>query len=309
MAPTTSSERHVLITGGSKGIGFEIARHFLLVGTPKVSILARNEKDLSSARKRLLEEFPDAKVERVVADTTNYDQLTSQLAKAQETLGPIDVLVCNAGMSIPKLMIESSIEDYERQINVNYLGAVRSVKAVLPDMMSRKSGHIVLVSSMMGVLGFAGYSSYAPSKWALRGFADCLRNELHGTGIKVSIAYPPDTETPGYANETELKSPLCVQVNEALGSTLYSADRVAAGIVKGYTKGRFHIPPPDVGSTLLVSTMTSLTRPGVFWMPLQMILGPILLLVKAFLTWQIDRVATRYWRTTPRPFATTKKRS
>lgn len=297
MAVPSTSKRHVLITGGSKGIGLAIAGQFLRnpsANTDKVSILARNEKDLLKAKKQLLDEFPYARVEIVVADTTNVE-LKDRIAEAQDALGPIDILVCNAGLSIPKLIIESSVEDYERQINVNYVGAVRSVHAVLPGMMARMSGHIILVSSVMGVLGFAGYSSYAPSKWAIRGFADCLRNELHGTGVRVSVAYPPDTETPGYAMETEMKAALCVQVNEALGSALYGADRVAAGIVQGYVKGRFHIPPPDLGSTLLVSTMTSLTSPGVFWLPIQMVLAPLLLLVRAFLTWKIDRVAERYW--------------
>ena len=297
MAVPSTSKRHVLITGGSKGIGLAIAGEFLRnpsANTDKVSILARHEKDLIKAKKQLLDEFPHAKVEIIVADTTTAE-LKDRMAEAQDVLGPIDVLVCNAGLSIPKIMMESSVEDYERQITVNYLGAVRSVHAVLPGMVGRKSGHIILVSSVMGVLGFAGYSSYAPSKWAIRGFADCLRNELHGTGVGVSVAYPPDTETPGYAAETEMKAALCVQVNEALGSALYSADRVAAGIVRGYVSGRFHIPPPDLGSTLLISTMTSLTRPGVYWMPIQMLLAPLLLLVRAFLTWKIDSVADRYW--------------
>ena len=174
MSPTTGSTgstapnaaaasgRHVLITGGSKGIGFEIARCFLsnpTARTDAITLLARNEKDLAIAKKKLRSEFPDARVETVVADTTEEEQLTKQLAKARETLGPIDVLVCNAGLSIPKLIVDSTVEDYERQMNVNYLGAVRSVHAVLPDMMARKSGHLVFVSSVAGVLGFAGYSA------------------------------------------------------------------------------------------------------------------------------------------------------
>jgi short-subunit dehydrogenase len=173
-------------------------------------------------------------------------------------------------------------------------------------MMARQSGHLVFVSSVMGVLGFAGYSSYAPSKWAIRGFADCLRNELQGTGISVSIAYPPDTETPGYETEMELKSELCVRVNDALGSTLYPADTVARKIVDGVVKRRYHLTPPDFGSALLVSTMASLTRPGVYWMLVEMVLGPVLVLVKRFLTWQIDGVARRYWKEEER---TTRRKS
>jgi 3-dehydrosphinganine reductase len=291
-------KRHALITGGSKGIGFDVARHLLLTPaatTDKISLLARNEKDLIHAKTQLLREFPHAKVAIVVADTADEAACRQAVETCQQALGPLDLLVCNAGLSIPKLFIDTSVQEYERQMNVNYLGAVRTVHAVLPDMLARKSGHIVFVSSVMGVLGFAGYSSYAPSKWAIRGFADCLRNELQGTGVGVSIAYPPDTETPGYAHENELKSELCTRVNTALGSALYSPDVVARGIVRGYVRGAYHIAPPDLGSTLLISTMTSLTRPGVLWPPVAMLLGPILVLVTWILTWRIDRVCRHYW--------------
>lgn len=170
--------------------------------------------------------------------------------------------------------------------------------------MSCSSNRISLALSLSRSLGvsllFARCArlsgSYAPTKWAIRGFADCLRNELFGTGVTVSVAYPPDTETPGYATETELKSELCVRVNNALGSSLYGADKVAAGIVRGIVEGRYHLAPPDFGSTLLVSTMASLTRPGVYWMLIEVLLAPLLVLVKRFLTWQIDGVARTYWR-------------
>ena len=80
-------------------------------------------------------------------------------------------------------------------------------EAVVPHMVRRRSGHIVIVASGLAVTSFLGYSSYAPTKWALRGLADTLRNELLGFGIAVQIAYPPDTETPGFAHENETKPP------------------------------------------------------------------------------------------------------
>jgi 3-dehydrosphinganine reductase len=291
--------KHALVTGGSKGIGFHIARSLLLLptaDTDKITLLARNKKDLEQAQKDLEAEFSDAKVHIVVADTTNEREVRQATAQSQETLGPIDILICNAGLSIPKNFTDTSIEDFERQIDVNYLGAVRTVHAVLPGMLSRESGHIMFISSVMGVLGFAGYSSYAPSKWAVRGFADCLRNELSGSGVGVSIAYPPDTETPGYEKETEIKSELCKRVNDALGSILYTPDAVAGKIVKGYVSGKYHLCPPDLGSTMLISMMTGLTRPGVFWLGIQMMLAPVLLIVAWILTKKADDACAGWWK-------------
>jgi len=270
--------KHVFITGGSKGIGFAIAQAFLRKGC-RVSIVARSIKDLDEAKKILMEDSP-GRVSRYSADTTRSDQLSKAVAAAEQDMGPIDILVCNAGISIPKLCTQTTIEEYEKQVDVNYMGTVRTTKLVLPRMLERQSGHILFVSSVMGVLGFAGYSSYAPTKWAIRGFADCLHNELQGTGVSVSIAYPPDTDTPGFAIENEVKADLCKTVNAALGSHTFTSDMVGNTIVDKFQKGQYHLTPPDLGASMLISTMTGLT-PKVFWFPITMLLAPILALVSS----------------------------
>lgn len=78
------------------------------------------------------------------------------------------------------------------------MGTVAATKLVAPDMTKRKSGNIVIVASGTAVVGITGYSAYAPTKWAQRGFADCLRMEMQAHGVSVSIAYPPDMDTEGY---------------------------------------------------------------------------------------------------------------
>ena len=85
----------------------------------------------------------------------------------------------------PGLFLDMPFEVFERQMSVNYLGAVRTVQAALPAMVARGRGRLVLTASPLAVLGFAGYTAYCPSKWALRGLADSLRNELRGTGVEV----------------------------------------------------------------------------------------------------------------------------
>eukprot|EP00879_Flechtneria_rotunda_P022800 GHRR01024080.1.p1 GENE.GHRR01024080.1~~GHRR01024080.1.p1 ORF type:complete len:117 (+),score=21.68 GHRR01024080.1:703-1053(+) len=90
---------------------------------------------------------------------------------------------------------------FERQMQLNYLGSLHAAKAVYAGMVSRNSGHICFVASTMALMGLVGYSAYAPSKFAVRGLAECLRNEVQGTKVCVSIAYPADVNTPGYAKE------------------------------------------------------------------------------------------------------------
>ncbi len=287
------SIEHVLVTGGSKGIGLHIASTFAKRGNYSVSILARSTKDLEKAKNQLLVAYPDVSINSFAADTTDPVLLEKALNEAMGTVGPIDVLVCNAGLSIPKLCVDTTMEEYETQAQVNYLGTVRTAKLVLPSMMERGKGHIIFVSSVMGVLGFAGYSSYAPTKWAIRGFADCLHNELQGTGIGVSVAYPPDTDTPGFQTENKHKSDLCMLVNDALGSKTFSPETVASRIVSMYERGCYHLTPPDLGASMLISTMTSLS-PRVFHVIVQILLAPILVIVSSVLHGSMNRVARRF---------------
>lgn len=173
--------KHVLITGGSKGIGLSLAKEFVCKGS-HVSIVARNAADLRSALEELNQlaksKALTPRLNSFSADTMHTDQVSKAITDAQTIVGPIDILVCNAGLSIPGLFVEQDVDIFERQVNVNYLGTVRTIKAAIPAMLARAEGHIVIISSVLSVTGLAGYSSYAPSKWALRGLADCLFNEV-----------------------------------------------------------------------------------------------------------------------------------
>lgn len=174
--------KHVMITGGSKGLGLALAKEFVKRGCD-VSVVARNRLDLVSALQELValgKTLPSPpKIQALSADTASIDDLAKAFSDAADAAGPIEVLVCNAGLSIPGLFVEQQISDFEKQMEVNYMGTVRTIKCALPTMLARRQGHIVITTSVLSVLGFAGYSSYAPSKWALRGLADCLHNEVN----------------------------------------------------------------------------------------------------------------------------------
>ncbi|PSC70985.1 short-chain dehydrogenase [Micractinium conductrix] len=288
---------HVLITGGSKGLGLELARLYAARGC-KVTVVARSQPDLDAALDQLRAAAPAGGaappvLQALSADTCDAAKLKRAFEQAEAQAGPIELLICNAGFSVPGLFIEQGPDVFERTMRVNYLGTVNSVQAALPGMLARRSGRVVLVASMLGVLGFAGYCSYAPTKWALRGLADCLRNELQGTGVGVSVAYPPDTDTPGYQVEMESKPALCKAVNSALGSELFPAAKVAGVLVGGIDAGAYHLPSPDVGQNLLVALMTGLS-PKRFWLPVHVVLGPVMPLVSSVFAWVADRAARRH---------------
>lgn len=195
------ANKHVCITGGSEGLGLCLAQRFVDEGS-NVTIISRSETKLEAAAHALKDhvraEDGLSKVTWRAADISDTPSLEKALSSAKEELGPVDVLVCNAGFALPGRFLDMEMDVFKSQVDVNYLGTVATVKLVAPDMVERKSGDIVLVSSALGTLGMCGYTSYSPTKWAIRGFADCLRMELQAHGVGVYISCPPAMDTPGH---------------------------------------------------------------------------------------------------------------
>jgi 3-dehydrosphinganine reductase len=121
-------------------------------------------------------------------------------------------------------------------MEVDYFGTLHSVRAVVPSMIERKRGHLVLVGSVAALIGVFGYSAYAPAKYAVRGLAETLRVELAPYGIVVACAYPPDTNTPGFERENVLKPPETARISETIKPR--EADAVAQAIVRGIERDR-----------------------------------------------------------------------
>jgi 3-dehydrosphinganine reductase len=126
-------------------------------------------------------------------------------------------------------------------MEVNFFGTVNVVKAVLPGMMARGSGHIVNISSGAGFIGLFGYAAYGASKYAVRGFSDILRAEMKPHGIHVSVVFPPDTDTPQLAYELPFKP----YETKALTGTakVQSPESVASTVLKGVRRNRYVILP------------------------------------------------------------------
>lgn len=219
-------------------------------------------------------------------------QLSEAISSVEAEVGPVDILLANAGSSEPGRFVEQPPEIAERAMRLNYFGSLNAVRAVLPQMLSRSSGKIVLVASAAGVCGFAGFTSYAPTKWALRGFADCLRNELLGTGVTVHCAYPPDTDTPGYEKENLTKPPECHAASRAAGDSLYSPESVAESALRSLERGRYHLSSPDLGQNLLVASMAGLS-PHPLPLLFEFVIAPILAIAMRVFGAIIDRASRR----------------
>ncbi|HZZ19426.1 MAG TPA: SDR family oxidoreductase [Opitutaceae bacterium] len=267
----TLKDSHVLVTGGSSGIGLAIAQRCAAAGS-RVSLVARDAGKLAAARAAILAREPGAKVQVAEADVSSEAQVASAFASVQASNGPVDILVTSAGVATPGHFggIASSV--FERSMQVNYLGTVYATKAVLGGMRERRRGAVVMVSSGAGLIGLFGYTAYSPTKFAVRGFAESLRGEVKADGVQVSIVYPPDTDTPQLAEENRTKPAETKAITSGAG--LWTADDVARLTLEGVACGRFAITP---GAQLT----------ALYW--LQGLLFPIL-------QWRFDGIAARVRR-------------
>lgn len=173
--------RVVLVTGGSKGIGLACARRFAELGD-KVAVTYNSSP-------------PPEGLMGVRCDVTDSAQVDAAFREIEETLGPVEVLVSNAGITKDTLLLRMSESDFAGVVDANLTGAFRVVKRATQGMLRARRGRIILVSSVVGLLGSAGQANYAASKAGLVGFARSLARELGSRSITVNVVAPGPVAT------------------------------------------------------------------------------------------------------------------
>ncbi len=233
---------HALVTGGSSGIGLALSK--ILVGEGwNVTILARDRARLEEAG-TILNAARKNQSQRVTlssVDVADPIALGRAVEDAVAALGAPDLAVASAGIVIPETFAKLPPQAFRQTMEVNYFGTVDFVRACLPSMRANGKGRIVLVSSGAGLIGLYGYSAYAPSKFAVRGFGEALRSELTPEGISVSVVFPPDTDTPQLREELRVRPEITSKI--AGGAKVKSADDIARAIWSGVQRGKFTIAP------------------------------------------------------------------
>ena len=173
--------RTVLVTGGARGIGLAVARRFASLGD-NVAVTYNTSP-------------PPDDLFGVACDVTSADSVDAAFKAVEERFGPVEVLVSNAGITKDGLLLKMSEESFTSVIDTNLTAAYRVAKRATPAMLRARSGRIILVSSVVGLLGAAGQANYAASKAGLVGLARSLARELGSRSITVNVVAPGPVET------------------------------------------------------------------------------------------------------------------
>ena len=175
------SVRTVLITGGNRGIGYALAEEFIAQGH-RVAVTARSGKGPEGAL-------------TVSADVTDGESLDKAFLEVETALGPIEILIANAGITKDTLIMRMSDDDFDSVVETNLGGTFKVVKRAIKGMVKARFGRIILISSVVGLFGSAGQVNYSSSKSALVGMARSLTRELGSRGITANVVAPGFIET------------------------------------------------------------------------------------------------------------------
>lgn len=257
------SGKTFFITGANSGFGLAIASAAIQMGH-KVIGTVRSE----TSRMALAEVLPT--VRPVLCDVTEFDRIADVVLQTEDEHGPVDVLINNAGYGHEGVLEESPIEEMRRQFDVNVFGAVAVAKAFLPRFRERRSGFIVNVTSMGGMITMPGIAYYCGSKFALRGISEVMRSEMAPFGVHVTALCPGSFRT-DWAGRSMVRTERSIADYDALfnpvrearqaksGKQLGDPDKLAAAVVDLVESDN---PPPQLllGSDALTHVSDRIER-------------------------------------------------
>jgi short-subunit dehydrogenase len=212
-----------IVTGASSGIGHALARVLAAEGC-KVGLVARRHDQLAELAAAITSVGGTAAF--AAADVSDRAQAVQAIREVAGRLGPVDLLIANAGVGAPTLLEPLNIGDVEKMFRVNTLGVVYSLEAVLPEMLQRRRGHVAAVSSLAAYKGLPGEWGYSASKAAVNNMLEGLRVQLRGHGIAVTTICPGFIRTP------------MTDVNQFKMAWLLEADEAARRIVRALRRRR-----------------------------------------------------------------------
>jgi short-subunit dehydrogenase len=191
----------VLVTGASSGIGRQVCLDFSGQKVQSIILVARSQSKLEDLEKTIHKKF---NIEAIVypCDVSKKSEVEQMGREILDRCGHVDVLVNNAGFGLYGRLQNQSIEQIESVTFTNYLGVVYCTKVFLGSMIARKAGHIVNLASVAASFGVAGLSAYCASKYAVLGFSESLSQELHGTGVGLTVVSPMGVKTNFFNNSS-----------------------------------------------------------------------------------------------------------
>lgn len=232
----------VIVTGASSGIGRATSMQLAQKGAC-LALAARRKGDLETLAQEIRAMGSEALV--VPIDVTSQNQVHYLVHSVLRCWGQVDVLIVNAGQYVRAPIIEMSLESLERSMAVNFYAGVFAIQAVLPNMLERRKGEIVLVSSMDAKMPIPPDAPYAAAKCALSGLGDILRQELYGSGVNVTVVYPGRIDTP-----------MIETIRVPSISKKIPPEDVAHAIIKGIERGKAEVfVPAQVKSLYYVKTL------------------------------------------------------
>lgn len=245
------SGRVAAITGASSGIGLASAQHLAREGVAVV-LGARRKERLDDAVRDI--RAAGGRADSAIMDVTSESEVKQLVQRAVDSFGRLDIMICNAGFGYYGTVEETPVEVMQRMMDVNFMGTFFAARAALPLFRAQNSGHLIIVSSIVGQRGIGQMSGYSATKAAQVGFAESLRTEFSGTPIAVSVVFPVSTET-------EFRSVMSRDYGHSVSGLgpKQSVDDVARAIVACVRKPKAEVYPHAMSRAL---TVVNAVAPG-----------------------------------------------